>query len=388
MRNNQPVTNNERLFNKEERLISVTDLHGTIVHCNDIFITVSGYEKDELIGQPHNLVRHPDMPPEAFKQMWSYLKAGKPWMGLVKNRCKNGDYYWVDAYVTPITENGKIVGYESVRSCPKREDVARAERLYSQFRSGKKPVSLPKCLECIVFFITLCIAAAAYYMEAKPFAYTLLVFNLVAFCCWSMWQKKKLEQQINGLLQDGFSDELAMLSYCDQQGAIGRLMVSIKAERSHLDTVLTRISDASTEVVTGATNSHSQSKQAGQQLKQQQVQTEQVATAMNEMVATISELSGNLQQTSGRTIEANELASEGNHIANNTRTSIAKLGQTVAQIGDSVKGVSEQSVHIASAAQIIEQIAEQTNLLALNAAIEAARAKINPRDPHYYCRAK
>src|SRR5690606_13318968 len=114
-----------------------TDVQGNILECNDAFVEVSGFDKVELIGQPHNLVRHPDMPPEAFKVLWSYLKSGKPWMGLIKNRCKDGDYYWVDAYVTPITQGGKVVGYESVRSCPSRQNIARATKLYRDMNAGK-----------------------------------------------------------------------------------------------------------------------------------------------------------------------------------------------------------------------------------------------------------
>ena len=97
MRKNLPVTNNERTFPENQKLISATDLRGKIVHCNDAFEEVSGFTREELIGQPHNIVRHPDMPPEAYENMWSHLKSGRPWMGLVKNRCKNGSFYWVSA---------------------------------------------------------------------------------------------------------------------------------------------------------------------------------------------------------------------------------------------------------------------------------------------------
>ncbi|RDL43574.1 aerotaxis receptor [Marinomonas piezotolerans] len=133
MRKNLPVTNNERTFPKEVKLISTTDLKGKIVHCNQAFIDISGFNKEELIGSPHNLVRHPDMPPAAFEVMWSHLKQGKPWMGMVKNRSKNGDFYWVDAYVTPVTEDGHVIGYESVRTSPDRKHVERAavQRHYS-----------------------------------------------------------------------------------------------------------------------------------------------------------------------------------------------------------------------------------------------------------------
>ncbi|MFB2601358.1 PAS domain-containing protein, partial [Rhizobium phaseoli] len=102
MRNNQPITQRERTFPAQQRLISTTNAKGVITYCNDAFVAISGFTYDELVGQPHNLVRHPDMPPAVFGHMWETIKQGKPWMGVVKNRAKNGDYYWVSAYVTAI----------------------------------------------------------------------------------------------------------------------------------------------------------------------------------------------------------------------------------------------------------------------------------------------
>ncbi len=119
MRMNLPVTEHERTFPGDQRLISTTDLGSRITYCNDAFVAISGFTYDELVGQPHNLVRHPDMPPAVFGHMWETIKQGKPWMGIVKNRAKNGDYYWVSAYVTAIYEQGRISGYESVRSVPR-----------------------------------------------------------------------------------------------------------------------------------------------------------------------------------------------------------------------------------------------------------------------------
>jgi len=138
MRKNLPVTQIERDYPDEERLISETDLRGVITAANASFCAVCGYSREELVGQPHNIVRHPDMPPEAFRDMWRTIQAGERWVGLVKNRCKNGDHYWVRAVVSPIKVDGKIVGYRSVRRKPTREEIAAAEELYRRMNAGEK----------------------------------------------------------------------------------------------------------------------------------------------------------------------------------------------------------------------------------------------------------
>jgi PAS domain S-box-containing protein len=137
MRINQPVTGNERVLADGQQLVSKTDLKGIITYVNQDFVEVSGYAAKELLGQPHNLIRHPDMPPEAFEDLWEHLKAGHPWSGLVKNRCKNGDFYWVDASVAPIREGGQVVGYISVRGKPSRQEIEGADAFYARVRAGK-----------------------------------------------------------------------------------------------------------------------------------------------------------------------------------------------------------------------------------------------------------
>src|SRR5690606_10294307 len=116
---------------------SSTDNKGVIRFCNESFQRLSGFRQDELIGQAHNIVRHSDMPQEAFSMLWTALKAGKPWMGIVKNRSKNGDHYWVDAYVTPVLDKGEVSGYESVRIRADRAAVARAQQCYERLRRGQ-----------------------------------------------------------------------------------------------------------------------------------------------------------------------------------------------------------------------------------------------------------
>lgn len=118
MRLNMPVSQNEHPISDTESIVSTTDLQGNITYANPYFIEVSGFTIDELIGAPQNIVRHPDMPVEAFADLWATVKSGLPWTGIVKNRSKNGDYYWVCANITPVIEDGKAVGYMSVRTKP------------------------------------------------------------------------------------------------------------------------------------------------------------------------------------------------------------------------------------------------------------------------------
>ena len=137
MRSNLPVTDKEILLSPDTLIVSKTDLKGRITFVNRDFLEISGFPESELIGEPHNIVRHPDMPVEAFADLWATLKEGRPWTGLVKNRCKNGDYYWVLANATPLYENGQVSGYMSVRSMPSRDQVAAAENAYKMFREGR-----------------------------------------------------------------------------------------------------------------------------------------------------------------------------------------------------------------------------------------------------------
>ena len=138
MRINQPVTENEVKLTDATLIVSKTDLKGRITYINRDFLEISGFTEQELIGEPHNLVRHPDMPSEAFEDLWKTLKAGRPWTGYVKNRCKNGDYYWVLANATPIWENGQITGYMSVRRKADPAAVAQVDELYRKFREKKQ----------------------------------------------------------------------------------------------------------------------------------------------------------------------------------------------------------------------------------------------------------
>ena len=150
MKVNLPVTQREKPFPAGSYLVSRTDLQGVITYANDAFVDISGFTREELIGANHNIVRHPDMPPQAFADLWRTVAAGLPWRGIVKNRDKDGDHYWVDAFVVPIREHDRTVGYMSVRSAPSREAIAAAEALYQRLNQTKAALdSRPPLLQRI-----------------------------------------------------------------------------------------------------------------------------------------------------------------------------------------------------------------------------------------------
>jgi len=137
MRINEPVTNIEHTMKDGVILVSKTNLRGITTEANQAFMDIAMMDETDMIGKNHNVVRHPDMPPEAFDDLWSTIKAGRPWLGYVKNRCKNGDYYWVEANVSPVFRNGQVVEYLSVRSKPSASGVEAANRLYEKIKTGK-----------------------------------------------------------------------------------------------------------------------------------------------------------------------------------------------------------------------------------------------------------
>ena len=138
MRNNQPITQREYALDDETVLISRSDLKGNVTYANAAFVEVSGYTRDELMGAPHNLIRHPDMPEAAYADFWKTIQSGKTWQGTVKNRRQNGDHYWVIATVAPLRDGDRIVGYTSLRRKASPKRIALAERVYAEIREKGK----------------------------------------------------------------------------------------------------------------------------------------------------------------------------------------------------------------------------------------------------------
>lgn len=375
MRNNQPITTQERLFSADEALISTTDLKGIITHCNDAFEKISGYTRAELIGQPHNLVRHPDMPAAAYERMWSYLKAGQPWMGLVKNRCKNGDFYWVNAYITPVTEEGKVIGYESVRSLPSRADVKRAEVVYAALRKNKKP-ALSWRRKLVYSLPPFSLAVAAWLgLQWGSFSASLWLALMLPACFGLLLMRFHTQsQRLAHELEGCFMDELAVPTYTSVKGTLGQQIVAIKSLKAHLNAVLVRIEDASLQVSKHTAQGADLAQNACDSLERQSQSTTQIIESIHQLNLAIQEISSHLGQTASASEASLAQAQQGQQVAKTTHQVIAQLSGRVEQISHTVNELAEHTQKISLAADTIEQVAEQTNLLALNAAIEAARA--------------
>lgn len=379
MRDNQPITQQRYDFPEEQRLISSTDTSGNIEHCNSAFVEVSGFTREELIGQPHNIVRHPDMPPAIYANMWSYLKAGEPWMGVVKNRRKNGDHYWVNAYVTPIREADKIVGYESVRTKPQEADVKRAEALYQRIRQGKKPVAMARRLRFMATQYGLGVASLvavllSWLLAGEQMTVLVAIAAMIAQQLDSRVRSSRLVRRVLNRMEDNFQDATVALAYSDSLGPLSQLEVAITAMMARLRTVLTRIDDSAKEVRSQAEEALRLSESSTVSIDSLQAETSNIAAAMNQMSTNIHEVSGNVQDTANQADGSRQIADEGAREVMLSRDGIRTLATTMETLDGTIKEVVSQTEAITNATVLIQNITEQTNLLALNAAIEAARA--------------
>ncbi|HDZ16547.1 hypothetical protein LCGC14_0797640 [marine sediment metagenome] len=384
MKKNLPVTDKEIFF--EEALISTTDLKGAITGFNNAFEEVSGFTRDELMHVNHNVIRHPDMPPAAFADLWSTVKAGKHWMGLVKNRTKQGDYYWVDAYVTPIFQNDQVIGYESVRSKPSRDDVERAEKLYQQINAGKKPTvgglftrfTIKQKSTAITFFSLLAavltnqlpqINLVPSYVSFLPG----LVIGLGIYYLLKSWLFKTMDRATDESKSDVDNPLMAMV-YTGNSDEISYLSVVNKLLKAKLNTILVIMRHSAGNIDSSAKESFQSQQSIMKSINSQASQTEQVATAMTEMSSTIQEVARNASSASSTAHDVDDLTKQSDQRSSTAVAGLDSLDNAFVNIADYITTLESDSSAINPIVDVISNIAEQTNLLALNAAIEAARA--------------
>ncbi|MEW5967794.1 MAG: methyl-accepting chemotaxis protein [Pseudomonadota bacterium] len=386
MRNNLPVTNVEYVLKDHEAVVSRTDLHGNITYVNRDFVSISGFSEDELIGAPQNIVRHPDMPVEAFADFWRTLKDGKAWTGLVKNRCKNGDHYWVLANASPIIENGQVTGYASVRVKPGREQVRGAEAAYRAIKAGDQSIEiregrvmrrsrLPRLSELVTLkslLIAAVISMAILFAVVGALASTstaggwlmgIGVFGVVMAGLFGLAvhrlvmlplarTRREIERISMGDLTaqfeaNGLADVVAPLE------ALRVLQVNLKFLLGQMREVSEAVSMGAAEIATGNMDLSGRTESQASSI-------EETASSMEELTSTVKQNASSANQASKLVVNSAEIASQG--------------GKVVGQVVTTMTSIKDSSKKIADIIGVIDGIAFQTNILALNAAVEAARA--------------
>ncbi|ELK2034622.1 PAS domain-containing protein [Vibrio vulnificus] len=367
----------ETLLKEHEQLVSTTDLKGVITYCNEAFCRIAEFSEQELLGENHNIVRHSDMPKAAFGDMWQNLKQGKAWRGIVKNRTKSGGFYWVDAYVTPIYENGVMSGYQSVRVKPKREWVEIASKAYHSLldaeRNGRQwSLKLNDSLRYAILLGSISAPVLAQMLSLDG-TYSVLA-NLMPLTTLALLFRQELidtPQQLKAL-QSKF-DSVSRLIYSGKnQFSIADFHLKMASAR--MRTVLGRMTDSARPLQQLADDLSATTEEVSQALGQQasdirQVQqaTDSMEVAAQSVVSSTQDADRLIEETAQRCVAAKQSIDQTHRNLEQLMLQAEKATATTYQL-------SEQAQKVSQFMEEIGGIAEQTNLLALNAAIEAARA--------------
>ncbi|KQM68346.1 PAS domain-containing methyl-accepting chemotaxis protein [Xylophilus sp. Leaf220] len=390
MRSNLPITEQEFVYPDDEMLVSTTDTQSRIVHCNAAFVRISGYAYDELVGQPHHLVRHPDMPAAAFADMWSTIGQGRPWTGMVKNRRKNGDHYWVEANVTPVVANGATVGYMSVRVKPGRAQVEAAEALYARMRAeagtGRirtvlqggqvRPAGLRRWWRrweragITARFAAWLAGVSAAGMVAPllgwqgmaAWAGPMCMMAAVSACALA-WFGSRIASPL--AQADRFAAGLAGCNLAerpafDSRSPLAGLMQQLAQIQVNLRAVVGDVRAG----IAGFGRSAGDIAQGSRDLSSR---TESQASSLEETSASMEQLASTVRQTADTVAQVSVESAESSRIAGQGRAAVL-------QVGAAMQAIEQSAGQVADIIGTIEAIAFQTNILALNAAVEAARA--------------
>jgi len=396
MRSNLPVTNVEYVLKDNETVVSKTDLHGNITYVNQDFVSISGFSEEELMGAPQNIVRHPDMPAEAFADLWRTLKSGKAWTGLVKNRCKNGDHYWVEANAAPLIENGNIVGYTSIRTRPDRRQVLAAESAYRAIKAGDKSLKVQEGNAVSPSFLQRCCLDTLNGLSLKTIltlasASMVAIFGVVGLLAWMA--TTEANQALTGWLitiaalgaplailfsvmchriavvpLERTREDIERMSSGDLTGKINasgagevtRMMQSLRILQINIKLLVGQIKQGTEQVYTGASEIAIGNADLSGRTESQASSLEETASSMEELTSTVRQNADNARQANQLVVSTADVAVKG--------------GQVVDQVVDTMASIKDSSRKIADIIGVIDSIAFQTNILALNAAVEAARA--------------
>lgn len=369
------MTQKEKPLSENCILLSTTDLKGNIKYASKDFLRMSGYSDDELHHQPHNMLRHPDMPKAAFESMWRTIEQGKPWVGIVKNRSKSGDHYWVNAYVAPVVENGKIHEYQSVRRKATPEQVEQASSIYQDLNNDKQPkaLSTPLFSFCgrlfLWFFIT--IIMSVYLTSISPY---LAIIAAMLFGSIGLSLILSPFKALVAMATKIAEDPLATGVFTGRQDELGKLSFAMQFLVTETGGVVGRMADSAGSIKEQSQSLNETISSTRERADSQSAQTNQAATAIEEMSCSFSEVNQNIHSAAQEMVKSFESAEHGHERMVAVIEAINQLSDEVSNFSSVVSAIEQDSRDINGVLDVIRGIAEQTNLLALNAAIEAARA--------------
>ncbi len=373
------VTQREYTLDADTTLMSTTDLQSYITHANDTFVQVSGYQLNELLEKPHNLVRHPDMPKAAFADMWYTLKQGEPWSGIVKNRRKNGDHYWVRANAVPMVREGRVTGYMSIRTRATDEEIAAVEPLYKALNEGRCNRRIHKGLvvrkgwlgrlpampirwrvRSVMAFMFVLLAVALQQMGAEwPLLLMSALVMLLGTAIFEWQIVRPIENVTRQALKvaTGERNSVSHLNRSDELGlmlrAVGQLGLMC---RWLIHDVSSQVSCVRSDSETLAKGSDDLNKHTQQTVENVQ----ETVTTMNQMAASVKQNSETAAAADKLSIAASSAATHG--------------GEAMDTVIKTMDDIANSTQRIGTITTLINDIAFQTNILALNAAVEAARA--------------
>ena len=388
MKINTPVTQNEVPVPLNTYLVSQTDQKGVITDVNEAFIDVSGFSREELLGKSHNIVRHPDMPPVVFKDMWQALKEQIPWRGIVKNRCKNGDYYWVRAAVVPIGKEGKIIGYMSVRRAATRQEIQEASALNASLRDGKTPFhSVPRKMKIETKFhfllamqgiLILLLSAEALDIPAPPWFTLASVASALSVSAYLAWllQKRvwsalgRVHERLTQIARGDLTQRYPIVP-ADATGKVENELTTLQTcWLVQVDLIRRALCDAEQ-------NLHHVENQTNMMRSYLNDECERItasAAATEEFCQAVAEVAASAEVSAESASRSEAHLKDCLHGMTHGMQVVEAVEKTVDTSHQLIVELNEAASHISRITGTIRNIAEQTNLLALNASIEAARA--------------
>ncbi|MDR2093148.1 MAG: methyl-accepting chemotaxis protein [Azoarcus sp.] len=390
MKKNLPVSQREVPLPAGRYIVSRTDLKGAITYVNDTFVDLSGFSREELIGHNHNIVRHPDMPPQAFAQLWEAVKSGVPWRGMVKNRCKNGDHYWVKALIVPVKKGEQTTGYMSVRIPPTRQEIQEAETLYAHLTaSGESLPSVAARHPPSLRFRLIGLAALLVFLQLAATALEILgsqtgiwtghilgVIGILAGLLLIHWQRQTLDgvahaTKIMDRIAQGFLGDDIPARHSDELGKMYEAMTTMQA---HLKVMLAEISEIAERVRRDCDLLEKAMGVVHQQSSQQSESVHHIATNVEQLQGDARTMAAGADETAQAVEASRKTLADVVARMRESREASRRVVNTVEDAGKIMAELSQSIGQIGTVSGGIREIADQTNLLALNAAIEAARA--------------